>query len=128
MGPNGVAAVASPANEVKRAMMCRSRAAQYAHWQNRTVPRASIIIWLAHAVNVVRPAALRLHIDRVRSAKGGRLRFTLVVCTSGLEIFSMIGRPRDRHVRSVEQCGGLRKAPIILLKKHGCFFNTAGTS
>ena len=109
MGPDGVAAVASPANEVRRAMMCRSRAAQYAHWQNRSVPRASII-WLAHAVNVVRPVALRLHIDRVRFAKGGRLRFTLVVCTSGLEIFSMIGRP------------------IMLLKKQGCFFNTAGTS
>ena len=54
---------------------------------------APAIVWLAHAVNVVRPAALRLHIDRVRFAKGGRLRFTLVVCTSGLEIFSMIGRP-----------------------------------
>ena len=52
---------------------------------------APAIVWLAHAVNVVRPAALRLHIDRVRFAKGGRLRFTLVVCTSGLEIFSMIG-------------------------------------
>jgi hypothetical protein len=40
------------------------------------VPRA-LIIWLAHAVNVVRPADLRLHIDRVRFAKGGRLGDTL---------------------------------------------------
>ena len=33
-----------------------------------SVPRASII-WLAHAVNVVRPAARRLHLDRARFAK-----------------------------------------------------------
>ncbi len=39
-----------------------------AHWLNRSVPRASIIR-LAHAVNVVRPVALRLHIDRVRFAE-----------------------------------------------------------
>ena len=37
------------------------------------VPRASII-WLARAVNVVRPAAPRLHIDRARFAKGMALR------------------------------------------------------
>jgi len=37
------------------------------------VPRASII-WLTRAVNVVRPAALRLHIDRARFAKGRALR------------------------------------------------------
>src|SRR5439155_7072086 len=93
MGPNGVAAVASPANEVRRAIMCRSRAAQDAHWQNRTVPRAAIV-WLAHAVNVVRPVALRLHIDRVRFAKQGRaLKIHARGLHVGLEIFSMIGRP-----------------------------------
>jgi hypothetical protein len=47
-----------------------------------SVPRASII-WLAHAVNVVRPAASRLHIDRVRFAKGWHLGITLGVCMSG---------------------------------------------
>jgi len=36
------------------------------------VPRASIV-WLARAVNVVRPAARRLHIDGTRSAMGRRL-------------------------------------------------------
>jgi len=68
MDPNCVGAVASSAREVRRAMMCRSREAQYAHWQNQSVLRASII-WLAHAVNVVRPFALRLHIDCVRFAR-----------------------------------------------------------
>src|SRR5207253_11438895 len=68
MGPTGVAAVASSARELSRAKICRGREAQYAHWQNRSVPRAPII-WLAHAVNVVRPVALRLHIDRVRFAR-----------------------------------------------------------
>ena len=38
-----------------------------------SVPRASIV-WLARAVNVVRPVALRLHIDRARFATDGRLR------------------------------------------------------
>jgi len=38
----------------------------------------------AHAVNVVRPIALRLHIDRARFAKGGRLGITLRMCMSGL--------------------------------------------
>jgi hypothetical protein len=47
-----------------------------------SVPRA-FIIWLAHAVNVVRPAARRLHIDRVRCAKGWHLGITLGVCMSG---------------------------------------------
>lgn len=44
------------------------------------VPRASII-WLARAVNVVRPVTLRLHIDCARSARDGRLGFTLGICT-----------------------------------------------
>src|SRR5205807_1522380 len=70
----------------------RLRRRKYAHWQNRSVPHASII-WLARAVNVVRPVALRLHFDRVRIAKGGRLRFTLAVCMSWFGNFSMIGRP-----------------------------------
>ena len=48
-----------------------------------SVPRASII-WLAHAVKVVRPAARRLHLDRVRFAKGWHLGITLGVCMSGL--------------------------------------------
>jgi hypothetical protein len=47
-----------------------------------SVPRASII-WLAHAVNVVRPASRRLHIDRARFAKGWHLGITLGVCMSG---------------------------------------------
>ncbi len=47
-----------------------------------SVPRASII-WLAHAVNVVRPAARRLHIDCVRFTKGWHLGITLGVCMSG---------------------------------------------
>ncbi len=47
-----------------------------------SVPRASII-WLAHAVNVVRPAARRLHIDRARFAKGWHLVNTLGACMSG---------------------------------------------
>ncbi|MFZ1074138.1 MAG: hypothetical protein WAO21_11995 [Verrucomicrobiia bacterium] len=45
-----------------------------------SVPRASII-WLARAVNVVRPVSLRLHIDCARSARDGRLGFTLGICT-----------------------------------------------
>ena len=49
-----------------------------------SVPRASIV-WLAHAVKVVRPATLRLHLDRVRFAKGWHLGNTLGVCMSGLE-------------------------------------------
>jgi hypothetical protein len=48
------------------------------------VPRASIV-WLARAVNVVRPATPRLHIDRARYAKGGRLGNTLGICMSGSE-------------------------------------------
>jgi hypothetical protein len=52
-----------------------------------SVPRASII-WLAHAVKVVRPAALRLHLDRVRFAKGWHLGNTLGVCMSGFENFA----------------------------------------
>jgi len=47
-----------------------------------SVPRASII-WLAHAVKVVRPAARRLHLDRVRCAKEWHLGITLGVCMSG---------------------------------------------
>lgn len=47
-----------------------------------SVPRASII-WLALAVNVVRPAARRLHIDRARFAKEWHLGITLGVCMSG---------------------------------------------
>jgi hypothetical protein len=47
-----------------------------------SVPLASII-WLAHAVNVVRPAARRLHIDRARFAKGWHLGNTLGACMSG---------------------------------------------
>ena len=50
--------------------------------RSSSVPLASII-WLAHTVNVVRPAARRLHIDRARFAKGGRLGITLAVCMSG---------------------------------------------
>jgi hypothetical protein len=42
------------------------------HIEDRGVPCA-LILWLAQAVNVVRPAARRLHIDCVRLAKGGRL-------------------------------------------------------
>ena len=58
----------------------------YLHGQNRSVPRASIV-WLARAVNVVRPATLRLHIDRARFAKGGRLGNTLGIrTTTGLRI------------------------------------------
>lgn len=38
-----------------------------------SVPRASIV-WLARAVNVVRPVALRLHIDRAHFATDERLR------------------------------------------------------
>ena len=49
------------------------------------VPCASIV-WLARAVNVVRPAARRLHIDRAHFAKGGRLGITLAVCISGLNL------------------------------------------
>ena len=49
-----------------------------------SVPRASII-WLAHAVKVVRPAARRLHLDRVRYAIGWHLGITLGVCMSGFE-------------------------------------------
>ena len=64
-----------------------------AHWLNRSVPRASIIR-LAHAVNVVRPVALRLHFDRVRIAKQGR---ALKIHARGLHlwfgVFSMIGGP-----------------------------------
>jgi|GEM_PF-2710087 hypothetical protein len=46
-----------------------------------SVPRASII-WLAHAVKVVRPAARRLHLDCVRFAKDWHLGITLGVCLS----------------------------------------------
>ena len=53
------------------------------HRWTESVPRAAII-WLARAVNVVLPAARRLHIDRARFAKGGRLGITLAVCISGL--------------------------------------------
>jgi hypothetical protein len=49
-----------------------------------SVPRASII-WLAHAVKVVRLNFRRLHLDRVRSAKGWHLGITLGVCMSGFE-------------------------------------------
>jgi hypothetical protein len=49
-----------------------------------SVPRASII-WLAHAVKVVRPAAGRLHLDRVRFAIEWHLGITLGVCMSGFE-------------------------------------------
>ena len=41
------------------------------------------ILWLAHAVKVVRPAARRLHLDRVRFAIGWHLGITLGVCMSG---------------------------------------------
>ena len=47
-----------------------------------SVSRASII-WLAPAVNVVRPATRRLHIDYARFAKGWHLGITLGVCMSG---------------------------------------------
>jgi hypothetical protein len=50
-----------------------------------SVPRASIL-WLAHAVKVVRPAARRLHLDRVRFAMGWHLGITLGVCMSGFRI------------------------------------------
>ena len=40
MDPTGVAAVASSAREVRRAIISWGREAQYAHWQKRTVPRA----------------------------------------------------------------------------------------
>jgi hypothetical protein len=53
----------------------------YLRLQNRSVPRASIV-WLPHAVNVVRPAVPRLHIGRARFAKGGRLGNTLGMCMS----------------------------------------------
>jgi len=56
-----------------------------------SVPRASII-WLARAVDVVRPVAVRLHIDCARFANGGRLGITLGMCTFGLETFAPIGR------------------------------------
>ena len=49
-----------------------------------SVPRA-FIIRLAHAVKVVRPAARRLHLDRVRYAIGWHLGITLGVCMSGFE-------------------------------------------
>jgi len=50
-----------------------------------SVPRAWNV-WLARAVNVVRPAARRLHIDCARFAKDTvRLRGTLGVCISGLK-------------------------------------------
>jgi len=47
-----------------------------------SVPRASIV-WLAHAVKVVRPATRRLHLDCVRCARDWHLRITLEVCMSG---------------------------------------------
>ena len=47
-----------------------------------SVPRASII-WLAHAVKVERSSTSRLHLDRVRFAKGWHLGITLGVCMSG---------------------------------------------
>ena len=49
-----------------------------------SVPRASII-WLAHAVKVVRLNFRRLHLDRVRFAIGWHLGITLGVCMFGLE-------------------------------------------
>jgi hypothetical protein len=57
-----------------------------------SVPRAPII-WLAHAVKVVRPVTRRLHLDRVRSAKGWHLGITLGVCMSGFRYFTKITRP-----------------------------------
>jgi hypothetical protein len=56
-----------------------------------SVPRASII-WLAHAVKVVRPAARRLHLDRVRCAKGWHLGITLGVCMSCVRETHACGR------------------------------------
>jgi hypothetical protein len=55
-----------------------------------SVPRASII-WLAHAVKVVRPVTRRLHLDRVRFAIEWHLGITLGVCMSG---FETIGAPQ----------------------------------
>lgn len=60
-----------------------------------SVPRASII-WLAHAVKVVRPAARRLHLDRVRFAKGWHLGITLGVCMSGFGKFGEAARTAER--------------------------------
>jgi hypothetical protein len=68
-----------------------------------SVPRASII-WLAHAVKVVRPATGRLHLDRVRSAKGWHLGITLGVCMSGL-------RPRW----PASSCGKFQRKDSLLL-------------
>lgn len=62
-----------------------NRLAQLFTLAEPSVPRASIVR-LARAVNVVRPAARRLHIDRARFAKGGRLGITLAVCMSGLNL------------------------------------------
>jgi hypothetical protein len=50
-----------------------------------SVPRA-FIIWLAPAVKVVRPAARRLHLDRVRFAMDWHLGITLGVCMSSFKI------------------------------------------
>jgi hypothetical protein len=56
------------------------------HRWTESVPRASII-WLARAVNVVRPATPRLHIDCAPFAKNRlRLGITLGVCMSGLNL------------------------------------------
>lgn len=60
-----------------------------------SVPRASII-WLAPAVKVVRPAARRLHLDRVRFAIGWHLGITLGVCMSGFGKFGEAARTAER--------------------------------
>lgn len=69
----------------------------------QSVPRASII-WLARAVNVVRPVTLRLHIDRARSARDGRLGFTLGICTvlsrPGALVPTICGQRNNRMARS----------------------------
>ena len=77
-----------------------------------SVPRASII-WLAHAVKVVRPAALRLHLDRVRFAKGWHLGITLGVCMSGLR--NLVMRADNGKMMSVPLSSATNGALFVAL-------------
>ncbi len=77
------------------------------------MPRASII-WLAHAVKVVRPAVPRLHLDRVRFAKGWHLGITLGICMSGFENFAFRCK---RYVTFKQTRDGFQRA-LGFIKQH----------
>jgi hypothetical protein len=96
-----------------------------------SVARASII-WLAHAVKVVRPAARRLHLDCVRSAKGWHLGNTLGVCMSGLGNLVMLAD--NGEMMSVLLSSAANNTPFAALLngkrfvKRAALFETEGTN